>query len=510
MVMKKCLMLMLTALAALVSCVEEPILPDVEPEKEARIVFKLTANHSVETKAVKTGWESGDAIFVFFSGAAAPKHLKMVYSGSSWVCAEYDGATQAVGALGLKNGNTGMMRAVFLPFGNGLTVSNSGTSFTFSEQQCSYYLTATLAYSVSDNTVSGAFDMRIPDGYVQFFVDNDDAAASDNVELREPHLTPQGIASIAADGAITHTSIAHGAPLKGYVYDKAEKATGEHKGYLFSGILAEGARGKATDYNFTLVSGGWEGSYYSKAFTAKTLTVHSAVKLPAITGWKQITDYKPIDLGFDLNGKRLYWSSRNVGATSDVPSGDTYAARKVSNGNYYAWAATKPSASYSQWSCPYWKDDGEGGICGWLKYCDEEAYYYGDNLTVLEPMDDAARAVVGGIWRMPTYQEWEALVDKANWTWNGNLKGCSVSSRVSGYDDGRFIFLPAAGELENTTLGWEGWYGYYWSASLEAEDAVDHSAYNLIFGIDIDNGEFDLYMQRELRYIGLSVRPVTE
>ena len=502
--MKKCLMLILTALAVLVSCVEEPILPDVEPEKEARIVFKLTANHLAETKAVKTGWESGDAIFVFFSGAAAPKHLKMVYNGSSWVCTEYDGATQAVGALGLENGNTGMMRAVFLPFGNGLTVSNSGSSFTFSEQQCSYYLTATLAYSVSENTVSGAFDMRIPDGYVQFFVDNDAAAASDVIELREPHLTPQGIASIAAGGAITHTSIAHGAPLKGYVYDKAEKATGEHKGYLFSGILAEGARGKATDYNFTLVSGGWEGSYYSKAFTAKSLAVHSAVKLPAISSWKQITDYKPIDLGFDLNGKRLYWSSRNVGATSDVPAENTEAARKATYGNYYAWAATKPSASYNWASCPYWYETNAGEDCGWLKYCEEGYRFYCDYLTVLEPMDDAARQVVGGIWRMPTQQEWDALINKANWTWHDEYNGRIVTSRVSGYDDGRFIFLPAAGEMDGTELWGEKDGGYYWSASLETENAVDHSAYNLLFSSD------ELKVDWETRPMGLSVRPITE
>lgn len=40
---------------------------------------------------------------------------------------------------------------------------------------------------------------------------------------------------------------------------------------MFSGILAEEAQNTSTDYLFTLVSGGWTGNYYYKAFTSKTL-----------------------------------------------------------------------------------------------------------------------------------------------------------------------------------------------------------------------------------------------
>jgi hypothetical protein len=31
------------------------------------------------TRAIKTTWEEGDAIFVFFNNVAAPKFLKMTY-----------------------------------------------------------------------------------------------------------------------------------------------------------------------------------------------------------------------------------------------------------------------------------------------------------------------------------------------------------------------------------------------------------------------------------------------
>ena len=114
--MKKYLIFLMTAAAVFVSCGQDNLLPEDETIQQTPITFNLTANHPDATKAVKTGWEEGDAIFVFFNNVAAPKHLKMTYNGASWASAEYNGATQTDGALGLKNGDTGTMRAVFLPF----------------------------------------------------------------------------------------------------------------------------------------------------------------------------------------------------------------------------------------------------------------------------------------------------------------------------------------------------------------------------------------------------------
>ena len=228
--MKKYLILILAASAALVSCNKE--IPDSEYGNEtgqaSPVTFNLTASHPDATKAVKGGWEAGDAVFVFFSGAAAPKHLKMTFDGTAWTSAEYNGATQTAGALGLKNGDTGTMRAVFLPFGSGTTVSADGTNFTFSTTYYAYYLTATLSYTVADNEVSGAFNMVIPDDYVQFFVE--DAAATDGgYTLGTDAAIPVGVASIAADGAITETSDkVAGNDMTGYAYQD---------GYLFSGKL---------------------------------------------------------------------------------------------------------------------------------------------------------------------------------------------------------------------------------------------------------------------------------
>lgn len=517
--MRKALMILLTT-AALVSCdkgvMDNPT--EESPSLETEITFNLTAHHpdGAATKAVKTGWEAGDVIFVFFNNVAAPKYLKMSYDGSVWSNTQMNGTVE--GTLGLAEGSTGSMRAVYLPFGNALTVGAEGTSFTFSETTYSYYLTGTLGYAVTDGEVSGAFDMYIPEGYVQFFLDDADASEATEIELREPHLTPQGIASISADGTITHTSMAHGAPLKGYVYDKAVKETGESKGYLFSGILSTDARNTPADYRFTLVSGGWQGLYYQKAFLGKTwyrsAAEGRALKMPALSNWLPLPDNQPIDLGIDVDGKRIYWGSCNVGATKPEDGGD-----------YFAWGETAPyypeghaqdnpcsvwatGKSGYDWDSYSWGFDGPVHFM-LTKYCPSGMadYWVGegvpDNLLDLadgDYVDDAARQILGGGWRIPTREEWAALVELCDWTyinWEG-MAGCQVAG-----PGGENIFLPAAGYRKDAGIDDTVSYGCYWSSSIKADAPSD--AWYMFFKEDHFKGEF-----ASARYYGHSVRPVTE
>ena len=507
--MKKSLIILAAIAFSLVSCSKEIAnnTPEETPATEASIVFELTANHpdGTATKAVKTGWENGDVIYVFFNNVAAPKYLKMSYDGTDWSTTQMNGATEE--SLGLVEDATGSMRAVYLPFGNTLTVGADGTAFSFSETTYSYYLTATLDYTVTGGKVSGAFDMAVPDGYIQFFLDDASASSSTEIELREPHLTPQGIASIAADGTITHTTVASGAPLKGYVYDKAVKETGESKGYLFSGILAAGARSTPTDYDFTVVSGGWEGTYYAKTFAAKTWyrgeTAGRALKMPALSGWTTITDYKPIDLGTDVGGKRIYWAKCNLGASTETEYGD-----------YFAWGETTPKASF-KWSNYAWgsAEDDLTKYC-WDKWAGRAGYT--DALTKLELADDAAYAVLGGKFRMPTSAEIDALkVTRSNtidynWTWcdgsteqyNGTtVKGWKIVKNASLAT----LFLPAAGYYSyGDALSNGGINGLYWSSSLDTmTDSSSAFAIRFSSSGPEDPGCFS-------RYYGLSVRPVSE
>ena len=518
--MKKNIVIFLSALFALVSCSSddtlftEPKTPEV-PDTPQSIIFNLSATHpddqNASMRAVKTTWETGDVIFVFFSNQAAPKYLEMKWDGTAWV-------NTAKNSLALAESETGTMRAVYLPFDSDAEVEELEGGFSFSKISYSYYLTATLSYTVTGGDVSGDFQMQVPDGYVQFFLDDETATDPDaEIELREPNLTPQLISSISADCSTVNVSAqAHGAPLYGYLYDKEAKATGEKKGWLFSGVLAAGARNTATDYHFTLVKDGWKGDYYSKTFAGKTLkatgSTSRAVKLPALTSWTPITDYKPIDMNCEYNGKRIYWASRNVGATSDFPTADTDAARKATWGDYFAWGETEyyyaDGHAYDMYPGT-WKA-GKTGY-NWVNYqwsndAGTSFTKYGaiDGQTILLAADDAANANLHGIWRMPEYEEWWTLKNSSDydWTWDATNKGCVVTIKGGTAWDDPTIFLPAAGYRSND-LGPAPTNGKYWSSSLTSFEHLAKSVY-------FDNGDNVLHWISDSRYYGYTVRPVTE
>lgn len=515
---KKNCAILLGALLALISCSnDDTMTKEFTSETSQPIIFELTANHpddATATRAVKTTWETNDVVFVFFSGGAAPQYLEMKWNGAEWINTAKNGLT-------LTEGSSGTMRAVYLPFGNDATISASSTDFVFNKTDNTYYLTAAMAYTVTSGKVSGAFNMQIPEGYVQFFLDDASASSSTDIELREPNLTPQGITSIASDGTITHNTIANGAPLKGYVYDKETKASGESKGYLFSGILAASARNTSKDYHFTVVSGGWKGDYYSKSFTDKTLYTATnagrAVKLPALSGWTAITDYKPIDMGCDVSGKRIYWASRNLGASKDLPASATIDEFHYIWGDYYAWGETAPyyTAGHAYDNpCTNWAD-GKTGY-DWTTYKYETAgdgtafTKYTTDGDVLEATDDAAHAVLGGPWRMPTEAEFTALTNTSNYDWsdwNGTYCGRVVTVKGGTAWTDPTILIPGAGyrgDGDLTTI-W-GIYGEpigrYWTSSLSSMHSCGRWMLYKAGG--------DVEFSSQSRFFGCSVRPVSE
>ena len=274
-IMKKTFIVMLAAAILFSACEKEDIIPDNGTESNV-ITFNLSANHPDATKALKTGWQNGDAIFVFFSGSTAPNYLKMIFNGTTWTSKEYRGDTETPGALDLSNGDSGTMRAIFLPFGSSATVSSNGDSYEFSTTYYTYYLTATLDYTVVAGQISGSFNMIIPDNYVQFFVD--DAYATDEAyALQCDAIIPVGIASVGPDGAITETSDkTYANDIPGYAYDNGV----DPKGYLFSGKINGEYAWAAQGYYFAKkkVSDGSRHDYF---VTGKTLSSHNAIKLPA-------------------------------------------------------------------------------------------------------------------------------------------------------------------------------------------------------------------------------------
>ena len=267
--MKKTVLFFRAAALALISCNKQPMeISSVEGiDSPTEIVFNLSATHpdGAATKAVKSGWEVDDLVYVFFSGQDVPGYLALTYNGSTWDSAGKNG-------LALAEGESGTMTAVFLPFGHGTEVVDDGNgNYTFDQQTYSYYLTAQLPYTVTDNQVDGTFEMSIPDGFLQFWVE-DAAAADGGYALGTRAVQPVGIKYISPSGVIETDDKNPGDDMPGYAYAG---------GYLFSGKISDSY---PSDYI--------ENLYFTKTCTAdqskadytvtgKALRSHAAFRLPA-------------------------------------------------------------------------------------------------------------------------------------------------------------------------------------------------------------------------------------
>ena len=189
-----------------------------------------------------------------------------------------------------------------------------------------------------------------------------------------------------------------------------------------------------------------------------------------------------VDLGLPSGIK---WATCNVGATT--PEG---------KGNYYAWGETETKAWYSWGRYKYANGDQDK----LTKYCNDAQYGdngFTDNLTTLEPEDDAATANWGGSWRMPTDAEWAELKENCTWTYTtlNGIVGCKVTSHTNS----KSIFLPAIGYRSYNEIHFNG-ECHYWSVVL-CEELPACAGY---LGTHVEV----VCLFYKDRHFGLPVRPV--
>ena len=96
-----------------------------------------------------------------------------------------------------------------------------------------------------------------------------------------------------------------------------------------------------------------------------------------------------------------------------------------------------------------------------------------DNLTLEQ---DAAYVYMGGNWRMPTYDEYQELLDNCNVVWTDDYNGTGVAGKVfTSKVNGNSVFLPAAGRCSGSSVGGVGSFGNYWSASWDSKHCALYS-----------------------------------
>ena len=86
--------------------------------------------------------------------------------------------------------------------------------------------------------------------------------------------------------------------------------------------------------------------------------------------------------------------------------------------------------------------------------------------------DDVAREKWGGNWRMPSYAEFQELLDNCTWTWTmqNGVNGIVFESKING----NTVFFPAAGRYQVGLISLESAVDY-WSSSLYTGNSIPNS-----------------------------------
>lgn len=225
---------MLCSLLVAAACTKEASLEDKTPVAEnSSIKFEISVDPF--SKAVKSDWEDGDAVFIFFKGVTQT-YLKLTRSAGNW---EYNvnGSESDITDAASKQ-----LTAVFLPFASGVTPTydngwkfNAGMSYFMVHQNVSY------TTGIGDNgetVVMARVTLRNNvEKSVQFYVEDPDAGTtttdgSRTFTLFNDTVKPFGFGSVTADGEVSAVEGNCGDPMPGYVYNN-----GAETGYLFSGLV---------------------------------------------------------------------------------------------------------------------------------------------------------------------------------------------------------------------------------------------------------------------------------
>lgn len=380
-----CVFLLLGAIVfSLSSCIEE----NSSSQKIKELRFNIKVNNPTITKAVKTGWEDGDKILVYFSqDLYVEDYITFTYNADSksWIGASSEDLAGNEDWLG----SDGTMFAICFPFSDVLVdpyyydfpfIYNSPNEALHGRPVFSYSLTNGdgddyhIEIEGDIATLTGTLNMCIPDNYVQFYIEESNGLYNQNDKYR---LSVEGVkpVSIMFDFEDTeefrNIELGSGQPMWGYKYGN---------GIIFSGMIDDTWSDPENDHLMVFFSDG--DPAVAKTFSGKTLSSHDAIKLNApiaANGW---SNYMTTPTFTEISG--IKWADWYLGGESTL---DTDHKNML-----FRWGDIIPN--------------GSDAYC-LTKYVDKSLT---DEFIIFDP----ARAILGSGWRMPSNSEYSSLLSKCN------------------------------------------------------------------------------------------------
>ena len=209
-----------------------------------------------------------------------------------------------------------------------------------------------------------------------------------------------------------------------------------------------------------------------------------------------------VDMGLSVK-----WGSHNLGAFQAKDAMDIMWTKQESVyclGYYYAWGEVEPKDDYSVETYKFW----DAGKEVFTKYI-TPSYYADipDYKTQLDQEDDAAHALLGDLWRIPTAEELKELLETRNsseYSWERDYYFGDANYyvwTVTCLSNGNSIQIELPGCRQEDSRRGQGKDGKYWSSTLDANSPNHAKCINI--GYD-SNGSISSLN----RWYGYSIRPV--
>lgn len=481
MTMKKTIILAgLAIVALLASCSkietpEEETAESFSPDDVQLCITVPEFNGDADTKAAKSGWVSGDKIYINFDGNSYSTNsttiecdLIIEYDGSTWKCSAW--------RQGVTLSSSGSFTALYSS--TSLTTDN----YAFYNSNPKKLYPKTLSLNIGDAKIQGL--IAYCEYPVSYSFSNKTLKANlsgwkfaTDVQVK----ISEGIYRnheyyLACDAlAILNNVCLENNKMNYYLSGRNHfvKASNEGRYKVFNFVCDSGGEHTFTfelydatdDITYTYTTG--KKSLNNTNTTLKTINI-LFTKFTRVKNKENGHAY--VDMGTSVNGKKILWADMDIEATNEEDEG-----------SLFAWAERSTKSTYT-WSNYYYSDGSSTTSPNMRKYVLDSYYGNVDNMSVLDANDDMASYSWGGSWRTPTLDDIQALINNCTWKWQSSKIGWLVTA-----SNGNTIFLPGQRN--------------YWTATLSSNNSRRAKAFG-------EDGEGNVYIFEADRYHGYKIRPV--